>query len=154
MKKIISILITCILCFFMIGCENVNYNATFYDNAKEWINEDFINDNLVFLESGSYPTERIFIVKNQDEYNEIFVEGIDEFSVDFNSQMIVVYTFATIYHRDNSLVSLEVNENSLKITYKMEKKFGVGDASRPYQRWFVVRLDKFNIDSVVFVEKD
>ena len=35
MKKIISILITCILCFFMIGCENVNYNATFYDNAKK-----------------------------------------------------------------------------------------------------------------------
>lgn len=68
--------------------------------------------------------------------------------------MLIVYTFVDIYHRNNSLVSLDVVEDVLTITYKMQKKSGVGDASKPYQRWFVVRLDMLSVDSVVFVEKE
>ena len=82
------------------------------------------------------------------------IENIDDFDIDFDTQMLVVYTFETIYHRNNNLVSLEADEDVLTITYKMEKKSGVGDASQPYQRWFVVRLDKLDVDSVVFVEKE
>ena len=137
------------------GCSIVKCNAELFDSATEWINEEFINDNLVgYSENSSYPTERIFIVNSQDQYNQIFIENIDELDIDFNTQMLVIYTFVTVYHRNNSLVRLEVNEDVLKITYTMEKKLGIGDASQPYQRWFVVRLDKLDVDSVVFVEKE
>ena len=155
-SKFISLGLVLIMIFGLLtGCSNIKYNAQFFDSATDWIKEDFINDNLVgYSENGTYPTERVFVVKNQEEYDEIFIESIDDFDIDFDTQMLVIYTFETIYHRNNDLVSLEVNEDVLNITYKMEKKSGVGDASQPYQRWFVVRLDKLDVDSVVFVEKE
>lgn len=154
--KIITLGLVFIMIFsFLTGCSNIKYNAQLFDSATDWIKEDFINDNLVgYSANSTYPTERVFVVKNQEEYNEIFIKSNDDFDIDFDTQMLVVYTFETIYHRNNSLVSLEVNEDVLNITYKMEKKSGVGDASQPYQRWFVVRLDKLDVDSVVFVEKE
>ena len=155
-SKFISLGLVLIMIFSLLtGCSNIKYNAQLFDSATDWIKEDFINDNIVgYSENGTYPTERVFIVKNQEEYDEIFNESIDDFGIDFDTQMLVVYTFETIYHRNNNLVSLEVDEDVLTITYKMEKKSGVGDASQPYQRWFVVRLEKLDVDSVVFVEKE
>ena len=155
--KIVKVGLALLLIFSLLpGCSNVKYDAQLFDSASAWIKEDFINDNPVVYYSGNstYPTERVFVVKNQEEYDEIFNESIDDFDIDFETQMVVVYTFGTIYHRNNSLVSLKVNEDVLTVTYKMEKKFWVGDASEPYQRWFVVRLDKLDVDSVVFVEKE
>ena len=154
-SKFISLGLVLIMIFsLLMGCSNIKYNAQLFDFTTDWIKEEFINDNLVgYSENSAYPTERVFIVKNQEEYDEIFNESIDDFDIDFGTQMLVVYTFETIYHRDNHLVSLEADEDVLNITYKMEKKNGVGDASQPYQRWFVVRLDKLDVDSVVFVEK-
>ncbi len=153
--KFISLGLMLIMIFSLLtGCSNVKYNAHLFDSATDWIKEDFISDNPVgYLEDVSYPTERVFVVKNREEYDKIFIESIDNFDVDFSTQMLIVYTFGTIYHRNNNLVSLEVKEDVLNITYKMDKKSGVGDASQPYQRWFVVRLDKLDVDSVVFMEK-
>ena len=155
-SKFISLGFVLIMIFSLLtGCSNIKYNAQLFDSVTDWIKDDFINDNLVgYLENSSYPTERVFVVKNQEEYDEIFVESIDDFDVDFVTQMLIVYTFETIYHRNNNLVSLEVKEDVLNITYKMDKKSGVGDASQPYQRWFVVRIDKLDVDSVVFMEKE
>lgn len=136
------------------GCSNIKYNAKLFDNAVEWVNEDFADNNLVDMEGATNPFDRTFIIMDQEEYNRIFVKNIDEFAIDFDSQMVVVYTFSTIYHRDNRLVDLDVEKSVLKITYKMQEKSGVGDASQPYQRWFVVILDKLNVNSVVFEEKN
>ena len=47
---------------------------------------------------------------------------------------------------------MTVENYVLKITCQMEKKHGDGDASQPYQRWFVVKLNKFEANSVVFWE--
>ena len=154
--KFIKIGLVLLLIFSLLpGCSNVKYDAQLFDSASAWIKEDFINDNPVgYSENGSYPTERVFVVKNQEEYDEIFIESVDDFDVDFGTQMLVVYTFETIYHRNNNLVSSDINGDVLNITYEMEKKLGVGDASEPYQRWFVVRLDKLDVGSVVFVEKE
>lgn len=154
-SKFLSLWLTLITTFgLLIGCSNIKFNAQLFDSARDWIKEDFINDNLVDnLEDSKYPTERAFIVKNEEEYDKIFKENADNCDINFDAQMLIVYTFITIYHRNNSLVSLEAVEDVLTITYKMEKKSGVGDASIPYQRWFVVRLDMLSVDSVVFVEK-
>lgn len=137
------------------GCSNIKYNAQLFDFAVDWIKEDFINGNLVDnLENSEYPTKRVFIVKNQEEYNKTFDKNVSNFDFNFDTQMLIVYTFVDICHRNNSLVSLDVVEDVLTIAYKMEKMSGVGDASKPYQRWLVVKLDMLSVDSVVFVEKE
>lgn len=155
-SKFLSLWLAIIITFGLLtGCSNIKYNAQLFDFTVDWIKEDFINDNLVDnLENNKYPTERVFIVKNQEEYNKTFNKNVSNFDFNFDTQMLIVYTFVDIYHRNNSLVSLDVAEDILTITYKMEKKSGVGDASKPYQRWFVVRLDMLSVDSVVFVEKE
>ena len=92
--KFTSLGLVLIMIFSLLtGCSKIKYNAQLFDSATDWIKEDFINDNLVgYSENSSYPTERVFVVKNQEEYNEIFVESIDDFDVDFNTQMLIVYT--------------------------------------------------------------
>lgn len=155
-SKLLSLWLAIIITFGLLtGCSNIKYNAQLFDFTVDWIKEDFINDNLVDnLENNKYPTERVFIVKNQEEYNETFNKNVSNFDFNFDTQMLIVYTFVDIYHRNNSLVSLDVVEDVLTITYKMKKKSGIGDASEPYQRWFVVKLDMLSVDSVVFVEKE
>ncbi len=155
-SKFLSLWLAVIRTFGLLtGCSNIKYNAQLFDFAVNRIKEDFINDNLVDnLENNKYPTERVFIVKNQEEYNKTFNKNVSNFDFNFDTQMLIVYTFVDIYHRNNSLVSLDVVEDVLTIAYKMEKKSRVGDASKPYQRWFVVKLDMLSVDYVVFVEKE
>lgn len=155
-SKFLSLWLAIITTFGLLtGCSNIKYNAQLFDFAVDWIKEDFINGNLVDnLENSEYPTKRVFIVKNQEEYNKTFDKNVSNFDFNFDTQMLIVYTFVDICHRNNSLVSLDVVEDVLTITYKMQKKSGVGDASKPYQRWFVVKLDMLSVDYVVFVEKE
>lgn len=155
-SKFLSLWLAVITTFRLLtGCSNIKYNAQLFDFAVDWIKEDFINGNLVDnLENSEYPTKRVFIVKNQEEYNKTFNKNVSNFDFNFDTQMLIVYTFVDIYHRNNSLVSLDVVEDVLTITYKIQKKSGVGDASKSYQRWFVVKLDMLSVDYVVFVEKE
>ena len=74
-SKFLSLWLAVIRTFGLLtGCSNIKYNAQLFDFAVNRIKEDFINDNLVDnLENNKYPTERVFIVKNQEEYNKTFV---------------------------------------------------------------------------------
>ena len=138
----------------MAACGKVKYNAELYDDASDWINEDFASENLVRISpDDDYPTSLTFIVTGEEEYSRIFKENIDELKVDFDKQMIIVYTFRTVSHRKAELYSLNIKDDALKITYKEEEKYGVGDASRPYQRWFAVKLDKTIVSTVLFEKK-
>lgn len=157
MKKTKFIMFGLVLMMFygvFTGCSNNKYNIVLYDSANEWIDTDFANENI----TGGFgddvnPETRTFIVDNDEKYNEIFVDDLDELEIDFNEQMIIVHTFTTTYHRDNNITNLELEDDILKIGYKMGKKYGVGDASRPYQRWFVVKMDKVDVNTVEFEEK-
>lgn len=153
-KFLIFILAMFIVLCNMAACGKVRYNAELYDDASDRINEDFASENLVRISpDDDYPTSLTFIVTGEEEYNRIFKENIDELKVDFDKQMIIVYTFRTVSHRKVKLYSLNIKDDVLKITYKEEEKYGVGDASRPYQRWFAVKLDKTTITSVLFEKK-
>ncbi|MBQ7831741.1 MAG: hypothetical protein IJ393_06695 [Clostridia bacterium] len=168
MKKIknFSILMVMILIFNLLsGCRGVKYNAVLYDMANSWIKEEFVEENPIQLtgdiienstDSNSnerYPLERSFIVNNEQEYKKIFIDGIEELNIDFEEQMILIYTFSTIYKRKNSLRSISVEDKTGKIVYQMETKYGIGDACPPYQRWFAVKLNKIDITAVEFQEK-
>lgn len=153
-KFLIFILAMFIVLCNMAACGKVKYNAELYDDASDWINEDFASENLVRISpDDDYPTSLTFIVTGEEEYSRIFKENIDELKVDFDKQMIIVYTFRTVSHRKAELYSLNIKDDALKITYKEEEKYGVGDASRPYQRWFAVKLDKTIVSTVLFEKK-
>ncbi len=146
-----------VLCIFMCislftGCSSkVNYNAVLYDNAVDWIREDFQVNNLVGSTQSPYPSERTLIVNNQDEFNEIFLPDIGELDVDFTSQRLVVYTFRAIYRKSFYLKSVTMENGRLKVIYQMEDLTpGTGSATNPYQRYFVLKLDKVDITAVEF----
>jgi len=153
-----------ILVFLMIfgvlaGCSHWKYHATLYDAAGEWINEDFQKENILRFHGGSaYPKNRVFIVNTQADYDQIFVPDAEGLSVDFDTQMLIVYTFTDENRRNKQIVGMNLNDGVLKITYKKEKPIKeyfvpVGDTCNPYQQWFVVKMDKLAVDSVVFEEK-
>ncbi|MGN0808238.1 MAG: hypothetical protein ACI4MN_07330 [Candidatus Coproplasma sp.] len=160
-RKSFKTLVVCLFCclllvpvlFSVVGCsnnKNVKYNAVLYDDAVKWIREDFAGENLIdYFQDGS-SASYTFLVDSQEKYNSIFLEDTDGLSVDFDNQMLAVYTFISFNYRNNYLANLELNGKVLTITYEMEKKKGVNDTSQPYQRWFVVRLDKLDVESVVF----
>lgn len=138
-----------------VGCSHWKYHADLYDNAGEWINEEFRNQNPVGLAGDKlFPIDRTFTVNNQEEYSRIFAQDVDELAVDFETQMLVVYTFIDTYRRDNRILGMDVMDDTLKITYKMEEYLiPVFDACIPYQRWFVIIMNKLDINSVVFEKK-
>lgn len=176
MKRLFLLGVFLIVLFTCVGCNTNKYNAYLFDDAREWIKDEFANANPTFgyfnenlnedyfsedfnentdlISDESYPRKRIFLVDNQEKYEQIFIANIDELDINFNEQMLIIYTFTTIYHRKNSITNLKVNNQILTISYKMaSQKYGVGDVSRPFQRWFVVKLDKLDITSVEFNEK-
>lgn len=99
----------------------------------------------------TYPESRTFIVENSEVYNRIFNNDIENFDVDFNKQMLIVYTFRAINHRNLKLISVNLQDAILRITFESISKSGIGDTCMPYQRWIVIKLDKIEVKSVEFI---
>lgn len=152
----LMVILVSLLIFF--GCNQNMFNAVLYDDAINWIRDDFINnnrtggsyygDNLEFVTDDSLPDQHSFVVSSDEEADKIFNDNFD-LTVDYNSEMIIVYTFTTIYHRQCELTDIEQSKNVLNISYKM-KKVGSnsGDASMPYQRWFIIKMNLLDVLSV------
>lgn len=170
MKRIILSFISILfgLCFLM-GCGGNKYNAVLYSHAESWISEDFLNENRVkayypnkdYVEGESNPWEkyiydkespdsRTFIISNQDEFAKIFTKY--DSTVDFERQIVILYIFGDVYpNRDYYLNKLTLNEQSLKIYYRLENRNG-DDATMPYQRCFMIKMDKVEFNTVDFEE--
>jgi hypothetical protein len=155
-KRIAAGLVLLILLQLLAGCAN-NYNAQLFDDAVEWIHEDFASDNIVSLESTTYPFERVFVIDNQEKYGQVFTKDIPDLTVDFTNQMLIVYTFVAHNRRYCELLSIDADERegTVAITYEELVPWtppGVdfGDTCDFYQRWFVVKLDKLDVHSAVF----
>ena len=139
----------------MTGCGTIKYNAKLYDNATKWINEDFIKNNFTsgafyddMQTDESYPSSRTIIIKSNEEKLSCFNSEFDV-EVNFEKEMLIVYTWTTVYHRDCRLKSLKVTDDVLCINYSFAPvAIGVGDASRPFQRWVIIKLDLLPITSV------
>ncbi len=142
------------------GC-SVQYHAVLYDDANAWIRPEFAAENPTrgaYYEDGSKaaetePAARTFLIESEEACREILVADLPELEVDFDQHMLVIYTFTTIYHRDNWLTEVREEDGVLRIVYQMEKKYGIGDASRPWQRWFVIRLDRVSVRTAIIAEK-
>lgn len=171
MKKFIlsGIIFLLGLCFF-VGCGGNKYNAVLYSHAENWISEEFLSENRVkayypnkdyvegesdpadrYLYDKESPVSRTFILDNKEEFNKIFSKY--DSTVDFENQIVILYIFADVNpYRDYFFNKLILKKQSLEIYYRLQRK-NVDDATPPYQRCFMFKMDKVALDSVVFIEQ-
>ncbi|MGN1103689.1 MAG: hypothetical protein ACI4QI_02320 [Candidatus Coproplasma sp.] len=172
MKKLLNIILILLSAatFAACGCNgNIvyfkddyvqKYNDVFYDSAADWISEDFQSENTVRVSGFIYDdietclsSTKTFIVTDREQFNNIFVENIEELEVNFDSQMIIVYTFAAQYVLPAFILDMNINGETLTVDYTIPLYPNAGSATQPFQRWFVLILDKSEITSVGFNEK-
>jgi hypothetical protein len=151
------------------GCsmEEMNdFNAVLYDNAGKWIDLDFQRENLthgfwdgLYLDGElihtdeSYPNEKIFIITDRAEFDAIFNEFPS--GVNFNKEMILLYGITSTNIRPIVIESIKLENERLNIKLKYVSLTPPGepsepDATVPQMRWFVVKIDKLNIDTAEF----
>lgn len=155
--KKIAILGVVLICLFCIsGCKTNQYNAELYDNAVEWINEDFIKNNYTsgayydddIQTDDSYPKTRTYLIKNNEEKLNILNNKFN-IDINFEQEMLIVYTWTTVYNRPCQIKGFELKENVLYVNFNMSSvSTGIGDAARPFQRWMVIKLDLLPIVEV------
>lgn len=150
------------------GCSNNNrYSAVLYSNATEWIDKTFLNNNKVkayylnekyidgqsnpsdkYIYDEASPSSREFIVSDEVEYNRIFSNS--PLDIDFEHEMVILYIFSDVYpERKYKLKKIEVNDEVLTLKTEFEQK-NVDDATIPYQRCIVVKMNKVEINEVKF----
>ena len=159
MKKLLILGAALIMCLTLFaGCANndVKYNAVLYDDAESLIDEVFAKEHRVsgggvHYQDGDYSTatvpERTFFINSTEEYEEIFADSA-ELEVDFDSQMLIVYTFSLEYKHPLRLKGTDLNDNTLAVTFEMKLVRGTDSVCQPYQRWEVLKMDKMEISAV------
>ena len=165
-KRIVCIFVFVACLFATFGCSVGKYNATFFDDAENLINAEFAEKNLIgnvyylngdegeyITTDDSYPKNRTFVIRDTEQLKEILVSNAEELKVDFNKQMLIVYTYGALNRRKLELSDIKKNGDILQIFFKSETKTGVGDTCMPYQRWVVVKLNKSDFNLVEFKQK-
>ena len=163
-----------IFCFTVLSCftngsggaERNDFNAVLFDNAGQWVDLDFQRENLtrgywdsLYLNGElintdeTYPEERMFILNDKAEFDTIFNEFPS--GVNFEKEMILLYGITSIYIRPVMIEKIKLENEKLNITLKYVRLVPPGqphppDASVPQMRWFVVKTDKLDIDTVEF----
>ena len=145
-----GVLVLLLLLQFMTSCAR-DYHVQFFDNAEKWLKEDFASSTPLKSEDKSAPSNLTFIIKTQDVYDRIFKEDIPELAIDFESQMIIIYTFTDYDRRENVLVDFSVENDAIRFVCDYRSPLpGYGYACEPYQRWYVVKMDKFDVRVAIF----
>ena len=74
------------------------------------------------------------------------------YQIDFETQMLIVYFYTDLYMRPQILTQVNLEGRILRINFRTERGKSSDpwhhDATEPYQRLLVVRLDKLSIDNV------
>ena len=152
------------------SCSKNKYKAIMYSQSSDWILSSFLEENKVrgaeylnplynefdyaidaYYYDETSPDDRTFIIDNIDTYNTIFNENM--LTIDFDKQIIYLYTFASTSPRDYLIDKISIKEEQLNIYYKL-KKSNMKDATGPHQRCLIVIMDKTNTSSVKFIEKN
>ena len=171
-KKLICAAIVILLCLSVLSGCNVKYNAVMYSRVEKWIDEDFLRENRVkayylnddydedddsddapekYIYDENSPPSRSFIITEEAEFKSVFTDC--PISVDFDNEMVLLYVFGDIYpYREYHLKKTALEDKTLNIYYKLEST-NKKDATMPFQRCMMVKLDKLDITEVNFIEK-
>lgn len=171
-KNLIIGLVGLMLFSFFTGCSDQNfndtvYNSKLYNDAEEWIDEKFLKENRVrayyrnedYIEGVSDPSDKyimdetmpssiVFIIGDENEYNKIFSKS--KLDIDLEKEIIILYIFSDVNpSRKYYLKGIDVNDKVLSVQIKLESKRG-DDATMPYQRCIVIKMNKVEINEVKF----
>ena len=157
-EKLLSLVLAFLLMLCMsvslVGCGKIDHNAIIIADGITY-QEEWLDNNHVY---GAYdengeenydentPKSRTYLIKNQDELDEVFSEFSE---IDFEKEMVLVYCYRTIYIRKQVLEKVVLDGNVLNVEFNVVKgKIGHADASAPSIRMLVVKLDKLDIAEV------
>ena len=157
-KKLLTIGLAALLIFSMsislAGCKQIDHNAVIITEGITYQEEWLANNHIygAYGENGeenydeNTPKSRTYILKNQDELDEVF----SEFSqIDFEKEMVLVYCYRTIYIRKQVLEKVVLDGTILNVEFNVVKgKMGHADASALSRRMLVLKLDKLDITEV------
>ncbi len=172
MKRITCTMLLLVFTLCIVGCtKKVPYNAILYDDAELYILDEFIDNNKIsnaYYDNPNYdandpesisswiynnePKTRTIIISNQQEYDNVFKEN--QVDVNFENQIIYLYIFSDVYRtRNYNIDNIILENNVVNIRYKLsDNTIGVGNASMPIARYFVVVMDNVDVEKVEFVE--
>ncbi len=169
-NKVFSLMILMIFICILSSCSVYKYNAEIYNQAKEWISEEFLEENRVkayylnenYIEGESdpwteyiyekdVPSERTFIITEQYEFTNIFTKY--EETIDFEKEMVILYIFSNWSPRDYHLKKIIYENQKLTMHIKLQHiNSKIKDSVEPYQRCLMIKMDKLEIDSVSVIE--
>ena len=76
----------------------------------------------------------------------------DELGVNFDKEMVLIYIFADIYPNRNYIINNILKEGEkVKIYLELEKN-NKKDATAPYQRVLIVKMEKLDISEAEFIK--
>jgi hypothetical protein len=111
-------------------------------------NEDSVDWTTRWKYDETSPKFRTFIITEKARLDEIFSVYPE---IDFEKEMVVMYAYTSMYGRARIITSITLDNKNLKIEFKIsEGKPGYADASMPFTRFLVLRMDKLDIDTVEF----
>ncbi len=169
-NKVFSLFILMMFICILSSCSVNKYHAKIYNQAKEWISEEFLKENRVrayyidenYIEGVSdpwtevifepnKPSERTFIIKEQDEFTKIFTKYVEE--VDFEKEMVILYIFSNVSLRDYHLKKIIYENQTLTVHIKLQHiNSNKLETVQLYQRCLMIKMDKLEIDSVSFIK--
>ena len=159
MKNIAKFLLVVVIftaCLGMVGCTGANYNARVLNYNRYSFNYEWHNNNLT---SGAFdadtdadlPETRIIVITNQKTLDEIFTKFP---KVDFEKEMVLVYCYTDSYSRKYLVENVVLDGDTLTVKIGMASGlFGdfVFDASLPFTRFCVIKLDKVESKNINIV---
>ena len=158
MRKLLTSLFAVLLMLCMsisfVGCKQIDYNAVIITDGityqEEWLNNNHIYG--AYGENGeenydeNTPKSRTYLIKNQDELHEVFLEFPE---INFEKEMVLVYCYRTVYIRKQVLEKVVLDGTVLNLEFNVSRgELGRADASAPQRRMFILKLDKLDVTEV------
>ena len=161
-----------VIAFMMVGCSNDNtilYNAVMEDRGSiyaaqitNYFKEDFLLENKVsgvryknenydptnpeseeYIFDISSPKTITYVLDSLDKYEQVFNKN---YEIDYDKEILILYLFADTNCTYN-LVSVELNNNNLKITYKSK----INVTTEPERTFILIKMDKVEFENIEFI---
>ena len=162
MRKFLGLLLTGMLLFCtifsIVGCKgeaykNIEkYHAEIISDYE--MDSDYITANQTKGATGNsaLPKDIVNVIESQDDLNTAFSRFP---KINFEKEMVIVYFYTSVYNRPRELKGIEITEEKEMRIHFIEVSPGEGivDACSPKTRPLVVKLDKIEDYSFVFIKE-
>ena len=156
MKKRCFLLTLCavlplLLSLLLVSCEPPA-NTAIADRADKHVTADFTTLYPVRgwgSDDTETPTSQTLLITDEETLNTLFTSLPEGITVDFEHEMLVVYTYSAIYVRDLRIREIVEINDTLTVTLRQKRPAtSSGDACQPYQRVVMIKLDKTEVGTV------